>query len=205
MQLRAVHLEHPYYGVARFAIELNWTEKKARRIRNLAGITAAKRTRKGHKKAGVAEVAAPANALRSYADFKDVSRPRDGQSYARMVESGAWVQDFTYIWFERAWHYLAVVLDLKTRQIVGWRLGLNHTSELTYQALLDALSKHPVPTVLHSDQGSEYLSYMHQLLCQKLEVTLSCSANLALGKMASWNDYLAHSRKSFRHLTNSKT
>lgn len=93
-----------------------------------------------------------------------------------MVESGGWVQDFTYLWFDRAWHYLAAVLDLKTRQIVGWRLGLKHTSELTYAALLDALSKHPVPAILHSDQGSEYLSHKHQLLCERLEITLSCSA-----------------------------
>jgi hypothetical protein len=85
-------------GVARFAIALSWTEKKARRIRNLADVTAAKRTKKrrgGKRIPG--EVAAPANALKPYADFKDELRPQDGQSYARMVESGAWVQDFTHL------------------------------------------------------------------------------------------------------------
>lgn len=92
-----------------------------------------------------------------------------------MVESGGWVQDFTYIWFDRAWHYLAAVVDLKTRQILGWRLGLRHTSELTYSSLLDALSKHLPPTILHSDQGPEYLSHKHELLCERLEITLSCS------------------------------
>lgn len=96
-------------------------------------------------------------------------------SYAGMTNSGGWVQDFTYLWFDRKWHYLAVVLDLKTRQVVGWRLGLHHSSELTYIALLDALSKHSPPTILHSDQGSEYLSYKHQLICQKMEIILSCS------------------------------
>lgn len=97
-------------------------------------------------------------------------------NYSGMVNSGGWVQDFTHLWFDRSHYYLAVVLDLKTRQVVGWRLGANHSSELTYSALLDALSKHLPPTILHSDQGSEYLSYKHQLLCQKMEVTLSCSA-----------------------------
>jgi hypothetical protein len=92
-ELQAVHEDNPYYGVARFAIALNWTEKKARRIRNLAGITAAKRTRKRRVKVGVAEVAAPANALKPFIDFKDASRPQDGQTYVRMVESQAWVQD----------------------------------------------------------------------------------------------------------------
>lgn len=92
-----------------------------------------------------------------------------------MVLAEAWVQDFTYLWFQRSWHYLAVVISLKTREVVGWRLGLRHSSELTHEALLDALSKHPSPAILHSDQGSEYLSYKHQLLCQRLEIQLSCS------------------------------
>jgi len=96
--------------------------------------------------------------------------------YTGMTKSGGWVQDFTYLLFDHSHHYLAVVLDLKTRQVVGWRLGTNHSSELTYAALLDALSKHHPPNILHSDQGSEYLSYKHQLLCEKMEIILSCSA-----------------------------
>lgn len=93
-----------------------------------------------------------------------------------MVNASAWVQGFTYLWVDRQYHYLAVVLDLKTRRVLGWKLGLRHTSNLTYTALLDALSRHPVPAILHSDQGSEYLSYKHQELCQRLEITLSASA-----------------------------
>jgi transposase InsO family protein len=92
-----------------------------------------------------------------------------------MVHSGAWVQDFTHLRFMGEEHYLAVVLDLRTRQVVGWRLGTRHSSELTLAAVLDALSKHTAPTILHSDQGSEYLSYKHQELCQRMEITLSCS------------------------------
>lgn len=174
-QLTTVHEANPYYGVARFAIELNWTEKKARRIRNLAGITAAKRAKKQRTNAGVAEIAAPANALKEYADFKDEDKPQDGQTYTRMAESGAWVQDFTHIWFMGMWVYVATVLDLKTRRIVGWSVGLRHDSELVHRAVLDALSKYPAPLILHSDQGSEYLSYRLRDLCQKIEVTLSCS------------------------------
>jgi transposase InsO family protein len=174
-QLKAVHKDNPYYGVARFAIELNWTEKKARRIRNLAGITAAKRTKKRHTKPGVAEVTAPTNALKPYVDFKDENRPQDGQTYARMATSGAWVQDFTHIWFMGMWIYVATVLDLRTRRIVGWSIGLRHDAELVHRAVLDALSKYPPPPILHSDQGSEYLSYRLQDLCQKLEIELSCS------------------------------
>ncbi len=177
IQLQAVHEEHQYYGVERLALELGWSEKKARRIRNLSGIIIGRPSKKRRLGGSVAaEIDAPDNALQQYANFKDETRPQAGMSYAGMVESGGWVQDFTYLWFQGVWHYLAVVLDLKTRQVVGWRLGLRHSSELTYSALLDALSKHPVPTILHSDQGSEYLRYKHQLLCQKMEIILSCSA-----------------------------
>jgi transposase InsO family protein len=67
-----------------------------------------------------------------------------------------------------------------------WKLGLRHSSDLTYTALLDALSRHRVPAILHSDQGSEYLSYKHQKLCERLEIQLSASA-----KASPWqNGYM---------------
>lgn len=176
-QLKTVHQEHPLYGVRRFVDELGWSANKARRVRRLAGITIKRPGKKRRtNKAGQPEIAPPPNALKRYVVFRDEARPQNGQDYSGMTESGGWVQDFTYIWFERQWHYLALVVNLQTRQVLGWKLGLNHTSELTYAALLDALSKYPAPTILHSDQGSEYLSYKHQLLCERLEITLSCSA-----------------------------
>lgn len=168
---------HPFYGVERLSICLGWSQDKARRIRNLAGIhvpRAGKRYK--YKRGGKAEIAAPPNILHRYALFRNEARPQDGMSYANMVHAEAWAQDFTYLWFEQSYYYLAVVLNLETRQVVGWRLGASHSSELTYSALLDALSKHTAPAILHSDQGSEYLSYRHQLLCQKLEIQLSASS-----------------------------
>lgn len=174
--LRAAHAEHPFYGVARLAIHLGWSEAKARRIRNLSGVvvpTASKKHR--YKRGGSPEIPAPANALAAYATFKDEAKPQAGMDYNGMTRSGAWVQDFTYLKFHGSWYYLAGVLDLQTRQIVGWRLGTNHSAELTHAAILDALSKHEPPRILHSDQGSEYLSYKHQDLCAKMEITLSAS------------------------------
>ena len=141
----------------------------------MAGVVIPRPTKKRRYRKGKADIAAPANALKPYAVFKDENRPQDGQSYRGMVNTGAWAQDFTHLWFDRNWYYLAVVLDLKTRQVVGWRLGSNHSSELTYLAVLDGLSRHDPPAILHSDQGSEYLSFKHELLCSKLEITLSAS------------------------------
>jgi len=169
-------MEHPYYGVRRLSLHLGWSAPKTRRIRTLAGVVIPRASKKYRGKSSKAEISAPLNILQRYAQFKNEDRPQDGMNYAGMTDSGGWVQDFTYLWFNRSMHYLAVVLDLKTRQVVGWRLGLRHTSELTHAALLDALSKHPAPTILHSDQGSEYLSYKHQELCVRMEIQLSCSA-----------------------------
>ena len=73
------------------------------------------------------------------------------------------------------WIYVATILDLKTRRILGWSLGLRHDKDLVHRAILDALSKYSPPPILHSDQGSEYLSYRLRDLCNKLEIELSCS------------------------------
>lgn len=174
--LREAHALHPLYGVSRLALYLGWSQHKARRIRTLAGVHVARPTKKKrYGSSAPAEILAAPNALKRFARFRNELRPQDGLSYAGMVDSGGWVQDFTYLWFQRSWHYLAVVLDLKTRQVVGWRLGTRHSSELTLAALRDALNKHPAPTILHSDQGTEYLSYKHQLVCDQFEITLSCS------------------------------
>lgn len=176
-ELLKVHQEHQFYGVVRLALHLNWSKNKTRRIRRLAGIVIPTASKRHKYRRGVkAEITAPPNVLHQYAEFKNENRPQDGMNYGNMTRAGAWAQDFTYIRFNNSFCYLAAVLNLQTREIVGWRLGTAHSSELTLKALLDALSKHNPPAILHSDQGSEYLSYKHQLLCDRFEIQLSASA-----------------------------
>ena len=184
VQLAAVHEQHPFYGVRRMAIHLGWSEKKTRRIRTKAGIVVPT-TAKRHKypRSAKAEIDAPQNILHTYARFKDDTRPQDGMSYTDMTSAEAWAQDFTFIRHDNAFCYLAIVMSLTTREVVGWRLGTNHTSRLTHSALSDALSKHQSPAILHSDQGSECLSYIHQDLCSKMEIQLSVS-----NKSSSWQN-----------------
>lgn len=177
---------HPFYGTRRLALHLGWNRKKAQRIRKLAGVIVPTAAKKRRGRAGTPEIAAPLNILQRYAKFRNELRPQDGSDYRGMLDAHAWAQDFTYLWFEKRWHYLAVVLDLKTRQVVGWKLGTRHTSELTLAALQDALRKYDPPAILHSDQGSEYLSYAHQLVCERHEIQLSAS-----NKASPWqNGYM---------------
>lgn len=124
--------------------------------------------------------------------------------YTGMVNVRAWVQDFTYLWFTGHMHYLAVVLDLKTRQVVGWKLGLRHSSELTHAALLDALSRHNAPAILHSDQGSEYLSYKHQELCGKMEIQLSASNKASPWQNGFMERFFGSFKKEFGSLAQYK-
>ncbi|HVU60006.1 MAG TPA: hypothetical protein VHC98_04175 [Candidatus Saccharimonadales bacterium] len=65
-----MHEEHPRYGVRRLAAELGWSENKARRIRTLAGVTIARRSKKYGKRTRP-EIPAPDNALKRYAVFRD--------------------------------------------------------------------------------------------------------------------------------------
>jgi transposase InsO family protein len=174
--LRRANFEHPFYGTRRLALHLGWNRKKAKRIRSLAGVVIPVASKKRHGRSRKPEIAAPPNILQRYAILRNQERPQDGMDYSGMVESGGWVQDFTYLWFRGQWYYLAVVLDLKTRRAVGWALGLSHSSQLTLVALLRALEKYPPPAILHSDQGSEYLSLLHQEVCERYEIQLSASA-----------------------------
>lgn len=157
-------------------MELDWSEAKTQRILTLTGIVIPIASIKCRHRSGTPEIAPAPNVLGEHASFKNEAQPQDGMSYAGKTHVGAWVQDFTYLKFQGGWYCLAVVLDIETWQIVGWRLGARHSSELTHSAMLDALSKYPPPAILHSDQGSEYLSYKHRDLCERYGIQLSCSA-----------------------------
>jgi len=80
-----------------------------------------------------------------------------------------WTSDITYLWTREGWIYLAVVLDLCSRRVVGWELSTRLTTELVINALRRALEARRTDTglVLHSDRGSQYTSYEMQLLAQE--------------------------------------
>jgi transposase InsO family protein len=75
-----------------------------------------------------------------------------------------WVGDLTYLRLGKRWRYLATVMDLFSRRIVGWTLSRNRTAEVTLRALKRAIAlRDPKPGLLfHSDRGIEYSSYSYQ-------------------------------------------
>jgi transposase InsO family protein len=78
----------------------------------------------------------------------------------------AWVSDITYIRTRNGWLYLAVVLDLYARKIVGWAMAPTLHAELVCTALQLAIAqRQPAPgLIVHSDRGSQYASALHQAL-----------------------------------------
>lgn len=175
-QLRIAHTANPFYGVRRLQVMLGWSANKTRRIRRLAGVTAmAYRTSRTRQSSPTAEIVAPTNALKAYVRFLAPDRPQAGQTYSAMTQSGAWVQDFTHVRCGRQWYYLAVIIELASRGVVGWSVGPSHDTSLTLSALEYALKRYTPPSILHSDQGSEYLSYAHRDICEAYDMTLSCS------------------------------
>jgi len=73
-----------------------------------------------------------------------------------------WMSDITFIWTTEGWLYLAVVMDLYSRLIVGWATGDRIDATLVARALKSALVKHQPATevIFHSDRGSQYTSEM---------------------------------------------
>lgn len=88
-----------------------------------------------------------------------------------------WVADFTYIWTAEGWLYVAVVLDLYSRRVVGWSMQSSMTSQLVADALMMAVWRRGKPASLmhHSDQGSQYTSTHFQDLLREQGITCSMS------------------------------
>jgi putative transposase len=86
-----------------------------------------------------------------------------------------WVADFTYIWTAEGWLYVAAVLDLYSRRIVGWSMSSTMTTHFVTEALMMALWRRGKPDALlhHSDQGSQYTSEQFQRLM--IDHGVSCS------------------------------
>ena len=88
-----------------------------------------------------------------------------------------WVADFTYIWTAEGWLYVATVMDLYARRIVGWSMQSHMTTQLVTDALMMAVWRRGRPEALlhHSDRGSQYTSESFQRLLAELGITMSMS------------------------------
>src|SRR3989304_9588082 len=152
--IEKVLAHHPAYGHRRIAMELGLNRKRIRRIMKKFHLMPKRRRNQ------------------KFIKPDDLGKPETG--YINLIENFCpirpnvvWVGDFTHIRFGDYWVYLATVMDIYTREIIGWHLSTNHQKDLVIEAFLDAIDKRKiVPIYFHSDQGSEYESDEYLRLVQ---------------------------------------
>ena len=79
--------------------------------------------------------------MRHYYIYRKADLPRAGYSFSGLTRDKLkiWVEDFTYVPFRGKFYYLAAVLNLNTREVIGWAFGERHDADLVCNAFADAL------------------------------------------------------------------
>lgn len=133
--------EQPGYGYRRVALALGINKKRAQRVMKLFGIKAYRRRGKRFRRARFTLTKRYQNLL---------------LGILPSFPGHVWVSDFT----ELAWRgrklFLCTVMDLWSREVVGWSLLTTHSAVLVLQALCTGLLHRPRPAIFHSDNGREY-------------------------------------------------
>ena len=152
--------EHPSYGHKRLAIHLGLNKKRILRVMKLFGIKPYRRRRRK-----------PPNKATGMLDYPNLLL-----NLIPLYPNHIWASDFTYLWFGNAWLYVATVIDLHTRRIVGLFIGRSHDRWLVTSALLSALGHYSRPEIIHSDHGREYCSRDYQNLLKEVGILPSMAA-----------------------------
>ncbi len=103
------------------------------------------------------------------------------RNFSPSTPNATWAGDITYVWTEEGWLFLAVIIDLYSRQVVGWSMNERITRELTMEALKMAINRrNPGPGLVHhTDRGSQYASgdYRRLLNAHKMICSMSRKGN----------------------------
>jgi transposase InsO family protein len=99
------------------------------------------------------------------------------REFSPSAPNQAWGTDITYLWTQQGWIYLAVVIDLYSRRVVGWAIDRRMKTALVVRALMMAtnLRKPPPGLICHSDRGSQYASHDYQKLLKQHKMICSMS------------------------------
>ena len=100
-----------------------------------------------------------------------------GRNFTVTAPNRVWTGDITYVRTLEGWLYLAVVIDLFSRRVVGWAMGDRINSKLVVRALRTAVAaRRPAPgTIFHSDRGSQYAGHMFKRVINRFELRPSMS------------------------------
>lgn len=130
---------HPSYGHRRLALHLGVNKKRALRVMRCFGIAPYRRRsqKRWHTKG-----------KRAYPNLVNGLVP--------LSQGHIWAADFTYLPFRKGFVYLATVMDIFSREIVGWSVMTRRSAALVLQAFFHAMEMQGRPRIFHSDNGKEY-------------------------------------------------
>ncbi len=140
-------VDHKDYGHKRIAIELKMGHNRIRRVMKKYGLKPYRRK------------------VKKWVKKKDQGKPPSGipnliqpllKGRLLVKPNHVWCTDFTYIRFRGKFLYLTTIIDLFTREIVGINISRFHNRFPVVGALEDAVIHYGIPSIIHSDQGSEY-------------------------------------------------
>lgn len=161
VEIKSVMDKNPSYGSPRISIALEVNHKRVERVMKVNGIKAFRRRRKHFKPDDIKqEPAKYKNLIKSLC----VIRPRI-----------VYATDFTYIHYQGSVIYLATVIDIFTREILGYEISTRHTATMMQRVLAMAF-KYGIPEYLHSDQGSEMKSEIYTSFAESQGVKISMSS-----------------------------
>jgi len=161
-QIIAVMTEHPAYGHRRVALALGKNKKPIIRVMKVNHLKP--KIRRGWKPTKSEDLNRPETRVENVLKVVYPVRP-----------NVIWAGDFTYLWFVDRFWYVATVIDIYTREIVGWHIANHHTTTLM-DAFTDAVRRtKTAPKYFHSDQGSEYVAGAYESLLSEHQVTPSHS------------------------------
>lgn len=156
------------YGSPRLAVELKesgvaCSENRVARLMRLGGIRAI-----GKRKYRVTT-----NSKHNHPVAKNLLN----RQFSADRPNAVWLSDITYVWTSEGWLYLAGVIDLYSRMLVGWSMSHRITAELTLEALHQAISRREVKPDLihHSDRGGQYVAKDYQKLLTDTAMICSMS------------------------------
>ena len=170
MQMRVIHREvHETYGSPRMRAELE-ARGLSCNVKRVARLMRLHHLRARHKRK---------YRVTTKVNPKSPVAPNQlAQQFQASAPNEKWVSDITYIWTREGWLYLAVVMDLYSRRIVGWALARSQETTLVVAALQMAIGRRQPPsgTVHHSDRGSQYASAQYQAVLHMHRFTVSMSS-----------------------------
>jgi len=99
------------------------------------------------------------------------------RQFSTIAPNRSWVADITYLWTSEGWLYIAAVLDLFSRRVVGWSMANHMKEDLVIDALQMALGRRKprMGLIHHSDRGSQYASNKYQTKLKQMGIVVSMS------------------------------